>query len=84
MKKTLDEMLSELQPIFRSVLEVDDLTVTPEMTMDDVPEWDSVAQIELVSEIGRTYGISLTTQEQSLWENAGDLAASVLRKIENQ
>ena len=81
MSKSITEILSELEPIFCSVLVLDRVELTPEITMDDIPEWDSIANIELIAEIGKVFGVTFTTQEMSLWENVGDIAATLSAKI---
>lgn len=64
--------IEQLQPIFRSVFEDDDLIVTREMSANDVENWDSLNHITLIVEIEMYTGLTLTTEDLINLANVGD------------
>ncbi len=81
MKKTPEEILAEIQPIFQEVLDVENLTLTPETVANDIEEWDSLSHIQLVMAIGRHYNIRFTTQEIVAWKTVADIIQSILTHL---
>ena len=54
-----NEILAELVPIFREVIEDDDMELTEADTSETVDGWDSLAHILLISEIETAFGIKV-------------------------
>jgi acyl carrier protein len=57
MKK--EETTDKLKSVFQKVLEENDITITREMTAQDVEKWDSLRHIQLISEVERAFEIKL-------------------------
>ncbi|MDC6467235.1 acyl carrier protein, partial [Methylophilaceae bacterium] len=57
------EILTKLQPVFQEVFDEDDLIVTPEMTADDIDEWDSLSNVRLMISIEVEFGIKVKASE---------------------
>jgi len=74
------EIIERLTPIFRDVLDDDDLTITPATKADDVDGWDSLAHIHLVVSIEKAFKMRFSAEEVSSLENVGDLAALIIKK----
>lgn len=74
------QIIERLTPVFRNVLDNDDLVIEPETTAADVDGWDSLAHIHLVVAIEKEMGLRFTAEEVSSLENVGDLAALILKK----
>lgn len=72
--------ISELQPIFREVLEDDSIVVEPSSTASDIPGWDSLNHIYLVVGIEQKFKVKFTTTEIQSWKNTGDIVADINRK----
>jgi acyl carrier protein len=64
--------IEELQPIFRSVFENDELIVTRELNANDVENWDSLNHITLIVEIEMYTGLTFTTEDLMTLANVGD------------
>lgn len=77
------EILEQLTPIFRNVLDDDDLTITPATKAADVDEWDSLAHIHLVVSIEKAFKMRFSAEEVSSLENVGDLVALIIKKQAN-
>ena len=74
------KILSDLQTIFRDVLDNDDIKLTEQTTAKDVEEWDSLTNIQLIVAVEKFYKIKFSTPEISSWKNIGDLMTSIAAK----
>lgn len=77
------EIIKRLTPIFRNVLDDDDLIITPATKADDVDGWDSLAHIHLVVSIEKAFGMRFSAEEVSALENVGGLVALIIKKQAN-
>jgi len=80
--KSAEQVLAELTPIFREVLEDDGLVLTAELTAKDVDRWDSFTHTELITAIEKHYGISFGLKEILRFKNVGDMCRAVLRSAQ--
>jgi len=71
MKK--QEITGTLKSVFQKVLEEKDITITREMTAQDVEKWDSLRHIQLISEVESAFGIKFKLREIMSMNNVGDL-----------
>ena len=67
------EILSKLTDIFHDVFEMPSIVLSPEMTAQDVPGWDSVSHITMVVETEQSFGVKFHTTEIEALKNVGDL-----------
>lgn len=74
------EILSKLQEIFIDVLDNEDIVLTEDTVADDVEEWDSLANIQLVVAIQKEFGVKFTSSEISSWKNVGELVNCIASK----
>ena len=65
--------IEDLLPIFRDVLENDDIELTESTVAADVPEWDSLNHIYLVVAIEKQFKIKFTTHQIQSWQCVGDV-----------
>lgn len=77
---TVEEVISHLIELFRDELDDEDVTLTPETTAADVPDWDSLTNIRLVVAIEKKYGVAFTSAEIQEWRNVGDMCAAIIAK----
>jgi acyl carrier protein len=78
---TAPDIYERLTPIFHDVFDDDDIVLTPELTADDVDEWDSLSHIRLVVGVEKALGISFTSAEIASLENVGQFAELVNGKL---
>ncbi len=76
-KKVIIEKLNE---IFCDVLDLDEIELTEETTANDIEEWDSLAQIQLVVAIEKAFGLKFNSQEIVNWKNVGEMITSIQNK----
>ncbi|HLU26271.1 MAG TPA: acyl carrier protein [Longimicrobiales bacterium] len=77
-----NEVFGRLARIVADTFGIDSGTVTPEMTAEDVPNWDSLNHLRLISAVEAHFGIRFTMAEVMGFQNVGDLLAVVERKSE--
>jgi acyl carrier protein len=65
--------IEDLQPIFRDVLENDELTILESTVAADVPGWDSMNHIYLVVAIEKHFKVKFTTYQIQHWNCVGDI-----------
>lgn len=68
-----DEIIGTLKSVFQKVLEEKDITITRDLTAQDIEKWDSLRHIQLISEVEKTFGIKFKLREIMNMNNVGDL-----------
>ncbi len=63
----------KLESVFQRVLERNDITITREMTADDVENWDSLRHVQLVTQVEEAFGVKFKLREVLGLKNVGDL-----------
>lgn len=71
------EIYGTLTPLFRDIFDDDDIVLRPDMTADDVPEWDSMSHIRLVLSVERQFHKTFPASRVSQLKNVGDLVALI-------
>ena len=72
--------MADLREIMIDVFDVDDLTLTPATTAEDVEEWDSLSHVRLVVAVERKFGFKLKTSEIESLKTVGDLVKLIETK----
>ncbi|MCD4832083.1 MAG: acyl carrier protein [Anaerohalosphaeraceae bacterium] len=67
-------IMEDINEVFRDVFDDTNLEVTEQMTAQDISEWDSMAQINLIVAFEEKYDIKFTTEEISVLTCVGDMA----------
>jgi len=67
--------------IFQDVFDDDSIVVTPELTAQDVAEWDSLNHIRLILTVQKAFGISFSAAQTANLKNVGDLAELIQSKM---
>ena len=75
-----EEITGTLKTVFQSVFNETDIAITREMTAEDVPSWDSLHHIQLISEVERAFRIKFKLREVMTMKNVGDLIDLINRK----
>lgn len=63
----------QLQEVFQTVFADDTIELKPETTASDIPQWDSVAHINLMFAIEQAFGIQFAGNELAEFANIGEL-----------
>lgn len=75
-----DQIISEVQEIFRDVLDNEEIVLTNETTADDIEEWDSLTHIQLIVAIEKHFQIRFTSREILSWQNVGEMIDCIASK----
>ena len=78
---TEPEIYDRLTEIFHDVFGDDTLVLTPGLTADDVPGWDSMRMITILVAVEERLGVKLRSREVNGLACVGDLAAIVELKL---
>ena len=70
---TSDDIHSRLQALFRDVFDDDTLVIARATHAGNIPDWDSLAQINLVVAIEKEFGIKVSLQDMATLSNVGDM-----------
>lgn len=74
------EIFAKLNDIFVDIMDLDEVNLTETTCADDIEEWDSLTQIQLVVAIEKAFGIKFTSKEISNWQNVGEMVDTILSK----
>ena len=74
-------MLEKIRDILLDVLDRDDLDLTLETRPNQVEEWDSMAQIQILVALENEFGIKFTLEESQGIACVGDIVEVVERKM---
>lgn len=75
-----NQILAEVQEIFRDVLDNEDLEISFETVADDVEEWDSLSHIQLIVAIEKHFQIKFNSKELMEWKTVGDMIDCISNK----
>jgi acyl carrier protein len=73
--------MERLNNIFCEVFDDDTLAMSPDMTANDVENWDSLSHVNLIVAIELSFAIRFNQKELLTFKNVGDLLACVEKKI---
>ena len=75
-----NEIVKQLQSVFRSVFDDEQIVLTAETTADDIEDWDSLTHIQLVVAIEKAFHVKFTSREIMEWQNVGAIINSLITK----
>ena len=70
---TSDEILQQVNGIFRDVLDNEGVVLERSTTARDVEDWDSLNNIQLVIAVERHFKVKFTSQQIRNWKNVGEM-----------
>lgn len=79
---TEDEVWQRLTSVFQDVFEDDEITLSPETTAEDIEDWDSLTNIQLLIAIEKAFsGLEFSTGEVANLQNVGDLVSAITKRV---
>ncbi len=78
---TREAIFEELTTIFRDIFDDDEIVLSDETTADDIEDWDSLEQINLLVAIEKKFNIKIKLDEVSHLANVGDMADLVMKLV---
>ncbi|MBB6145185.1 acyl carrier protein [Silvibacterium bohemicum] len=77
------EVLERLQGVFDEIF-LEKVVVTPELTANDVSEWDSLLHVSLILAVEQEFGIRFRVGEVEGTKNVGELADLIAKRTEKK
>ena len=68
-----EQILKELEEIFRDNFDDDDIVLTDNTCADDIEDWDSLEHINLIGAVERAFKMRFTVREVSGMKNVGEM-----------
>ena len=75
-----EEIMHKLQEVFDDVF-LDPVSITPELSASEVPEWDSMLHISLVLAVESAFGIRFRVGEVEATKNVGEFADLIGKRV---
>jgi len=73
-----ETILKRLSEIVGDILGLDELSLTEEMTADQVEGWDSISNVAIMVGVEKAFGMRVRTGEMATLKNVGDLMRAVV------
>lgn len=77
----MTDILAQLQPLFREVLDQPQLNITRQSQASSVEGWDSLAHMNLLVAIEQEFGVSFTLAELEEMKSVGDMVDMIEKKL---
>ncbi len=74
------EILSQVEGIFRDILDDETIVLTDSSTANDIEDWDSLTHIQLIVAIEKLFHIKFTSREILSWNNVGEMIDCIAGK----
>ena len=75
------EISSQVQDIFRTILNSESINLNDETTANDVEGWDSLTHVQLISEIEKHFNIKFSLKEMLSWKTVGKMVDCIEKKV---
>lgn len=76
-----NEIHNNLQEIFRTVFDDSTLTINDNTTSEDIEDWDSLEQINLIVAIEKKFNIKFKLEEVTGLANVGAMIDLIISKL---
>ena len=74
------EVYEKLDRIFQGVFDDDTITVSDTTTAEDIEDWDSLEQINLIVAVEKEFNIKFSIREAGQFQNVGQMVDKILQK----
>jgi acyl carrier protein len=74
------QIYARLTEIFEDVFDDDSITVSPQLSANEVDGWDSLTHIRLMLTVEKAFRIKFSVPEISALQNVGDLVTLIKKR----
>ena len=75
------DILAKLQEIFRDVFDDETIILINDTTQDDIEDWDSLAQINIIVAIKKEFKVDFTMEELGNLKSVGEIVKKIKEKL---
>lgn len=75
------EVFQKVEEIFREVFDQEELEIHEETCAEDIEDWDSLEQINLLIAMEKEFDIKFELKEVSQLKNVGEMVSLIQEKI---
>ena len=75
------DILSEIESVFRDVLDNELIALSEETSASDIEEWDSLTHIQLVVAVEKNFKLRFDARSIQSWKNIGDMITDIEKKL---
>ena len=75
----MTQLMADVHEIFRKNFDEDSLVITRETCADDIEDWDSFEQINLLTAMEKKFGLKFSLADVRDLKNVGDLVDLIVR-----
>jgi len=76
-----EEVFEIVNEIFRDVFDDDELEITDVTTAEDIEDWDSLEQINLIVAMQSRFGVRFSVEEAYSTANVGEMVDIIISKM---
>ena len=77
-----EQVFKELTEIFWDVFDDEDIVLTDSTNADDIEDWDSLEQINLVAACEKKFQVKFDMKEIQMLKNVGEMVDTILAKVQ--
>lgn len=78
---TRKEVFEKLNNVFCDVFDDDSIELTEETNSNDIEDWDSLEQINLIVAIEKEFNIKFEISEVNKMKNVGEMVDTIMTRI---
>jgi acyl carrier protein len=78
------EIYTKLTPIFHDIFDDESIVLTPTLTADEVPDWDSFRNVALLVRVEAAFGVKFRAAEVEAMRDLGALVGCIQGKLAQQ
>jgi len=76
-----ENILSEVQTIFRDILDNENIVLKATTKASEVKGWESLTHLQLIVSIEKHFNIKFSSEEYFSWKNVGEIIDSIQIKL---
>lgn len=75
-----EEIMKKITELCRDVFDDNELVITDSTSQKDIEDWDSLTNVQLISEVEKEFKVKFTMEEFQKFTNIGELISLLLNK----
>lgn len=74
-------ILERLEKIFSDILDNNNISLSRSTTPNDIEEWDSITNIEIIVQAEKAFNIKFSLGEMLEFKNVGDICDTIAKRL---